>query len=345
MRRLTAAVALAAAGGAWLLWSPHRGFGAEPVLVDIPRGAPTRAVARMLEDRGVVRSRWLVMAARALRPRAVLQAGEYLFDKPAGAWEVVDRLARGDVHYYNLSIPEGSNMFDIAQVVERAGLFPSHSFLAAAADSAPIRDLAPEARNLEGFLFPSTYRVTRQTTPAQLCRLMTDQFRAVWRQLSRGDPGGGAWPTVTMASLVEKETGVEAERARVASVFRNRLDRAMPLQCDPTTIYAAMLEGRWRGKIHQSDLASNHPYNTYRHSGLPPGPIANPGRASIEAALRPERSQYLYFVAKPGEREHRFSTTLADHARAVQEYRNGIQAGQPPKPAGAVAGRAKPGRG
>ena len=340
MRRLAGAAVVVALAVGWAAWSPFKGFD-QPVLIDIPRGAPTRTIALMLEDRGVVRHRWLFLAARAARPRTVLKAGEYRFERPAGAVEILGRLARGDIHYYSLSIPEGSNMFDIAHIAEQAGLFPSSSFLAAASDPGQVRDLSPNARNLEGFLFPSTYRVTRHTTPDQLCRLMTDQFRAVWSQLPRGDSKAGE--TVILASLVEKETGVEHERPRVASVFHNRLSRLMPLQCDPTTIYAAVLEGRWRGKIHRSDLDSANPYNTYRHTGLPPGPIANPGRASLEAVLRPEKSPYLFFVAKPGVREHQFSATLAEHQKAVQEYRHAIQAGQQEKPTGAAAGRTKSG--
>lgn len=343
IKRSVVALVLLAGAGVWILSQPYKGFERDVVL-QIPRGERTRGIARRLEAAGVVRSQWLLVAARLYQPNAKLQAGEYLFHDAASPLAVIGRLARGDVHYHELSVPEGSNIFDIARSAEQLGFFTADDFLKAAYDTSLIRDLAPNAPTLEGYLFPSTYRLTRGTTAKQLVKLMTDQFRATWKQIQPGQRN--AHEAVTLASLVEKETGIAAERARVASVFRNRLGRSMPLQCDPTTIYAAMLEGRWRGKIHRSDLASAHAYNTYQHAGLPPGPIANPGRAALEAALHPEESSYLYFVAKPGSsREHRFSATLAEHERAVAEYRRGNQGSHQAKPARSVSRRAASGRG
>jgi len=342
VRKLILAGLAAAGGAAWLAASPHAGFSGSRT-VEIGLGTPTRVIARTLEEQGVVRSQYLFLLARAIRPSAVLKAGEYRFEKAASAIEVFDRLVRGDVHYHRLQVPEGSNIFDVARIAEESGLFRASEFLKAASDSSLVRDLDPAAKNLEGYLFPSTYRVTKQTTADQLCRMMTEQFRAVWKQVA---PTGSPRPheAVTLASLVEKETGAAHERPLVASVFRNRLNRAMPLQCDPTTIYAAMLDGRWRGKIYRSDLDHAHPYNTYRHAGLPPGPIASPGKAAIEAALAPPPSNFLYFVAKPGAaREHNFSATLSEHERAVAEYRNGASTNQA-KPAPASTGRTQPGR-
>jgi UPF0755 protein len=341
--RLAAVAALLLGAGAWTLSTPFKGFG-QDVLLDIPLGEPTRNIAKRLEQAGVVRSRWLLLAARLYRPASKLQAGEYLFHDSASPLTIIDRLVRGDVHYYELSVPEGSNIFDIAHSAARLGIFTADEFLQAAYDTSPIHDLAPGAPTLEGYLFPSTYRLTRSSTPRGLCKLMTDQFRQTWKQLR---PGARVLhESVTMASLVEKETGIPSERARVASVFRNRLNRSMPLQCDPTAIYAAMLEGRWRGKIHQSDLARPHAYNTYRKAGLPPGPIANPGRAALEAALHPEESNYLYFVARPGaSREHHFSVELAEHERAVAKYRRGNQTVNEAKKTRGVSRRAAPRRG
>jgi len=181
--------------------------------------------------------------------------------------------------------------------------------------------LDPRAPTLEGFLFPATYRLTRHTSAKQICREMTDKFRRTWKEIGKTD--ASVHNTVTLASLIEKETAQPSERPAVASVFRNRLRIGMTLDCDPTTIYASKLEARYRGTIHRSDLESMNLYNTYKHSGLPPGPIANPGEASLRAALAPADTDYLYFVAKPGGGSHQFSSNISDHNLAVQAYRRG----------------------
>jgi UPF0755 protein len=311
---------LAALGaGAFLAFEPYAGFPGE-TFVDLEHGTGTRDIGRALAQAGVVRFAWQFWAERAQHPSATLQAGEYRFAKPATVADVFDRLAHGDVYYFELTVPEGSTMFDIAASLESAGAMPAADFLRAASDPKLIQDLAPSAKTLEGFLFPSTYRLTHATTPFELCRMMTDQFRKQWKKIastSTADPQR----TVTLASLVEKETGVAAERPLIAGVFENRLKVGMLLQCDPTTIYAALLENRYRNVIHRSDLDSQNGYNTYQHAGLPPGPIANPGASSIEAALHPAETNYLYFVAKPEGGGHQFSTTLAAHENAVHEYR------------------------
>jgi UPF0755 protein len=318
------AVLAALAGGfaVFRLTAPYRGFEGE-TFVDIPRGASTGAIAGMLAEAGVARSRWDFVLARMARRGRKLQAGEYRFERPASALEVFGRIARGDVFYYELVAPEGWNMFDIAASVEKLGLFPADRFLEAARDPAMIRDLDPKAPTLEGYLFPDTYKLSRHTTPEQLCRIMTARFRAVWRDLR---PPTGAHETVTLASMVEKEGKAEAERPRIAAVFENRLRIGMKLDCDPTTIYAALLDERYRGTIHKSDLASGNPYNTYRSAGLPPGPIANPGLASIKAVLSPEPSDALYFVLRPdGSGEHQFSNNIAAHEEATEKYRRGLR--------------------
>jgi UPF0755 protein len=166
--------------------------------------------------------------------------------------------------------------------------------------------------------------VTHSTTPAALCQMMTAQFHKEWTKLMP-DPAVDMVKTVTLASLIEKETGIAAERSKVASVFQNRLKIGMALDCDPTVIYAALLEERYRGVIRRSDLDNVNPYNTYRHAGLPPGPIANPGASSLEAALHPAETEYLYFVAKPGGGGHVFSSNLAAHNKAVENYRHASQ--------------------
>jgi len=311
---------LALGAGVYLasnLSSGYKGF-EQPVFIELQRGTSTSAMAEELAEKGVVRAPWMFLAARALHRGATLQAGEYRFEKPASPLEVLGRIQRGDIFYMEVLIPEGFNMFDIAAALEKQGTITAAAFLTAAKNPALIRDLDPKAESLEGYLFPNKYRIYRHTTAQQLCRQMTTEFRAQWAAA-----GGGADPhrTVTLASLVEREARLHEEQPSVASVFHNRLRLGMKLDCDPTTVYAALLENRYTGTIHQSDLASENPYNTYRHVGLPPGPIANPGLGSIRAALHPASTDYLYFVAKAdGSGGHNFSESLEKHAAAVAQY-------------------------
>jgi UPF0755 protein len=303
---------------AFSLLDPYRGFRGE-TFVRFDRGTGTLDMGRTLAQAGVIRYPWQFWIERLKRSNVRLQAGEYRFHEAATVSDVYDRIARGDVYFFEFTVPEGSNMFDIANALEAAGALRGDEFLRVAADPAPVRDLAPSAKSLEGYLFPSTYRLSHSTTAPELCRLMTDQFRKQWKKLAPGRLN--VQETVTLASLVEKETGVPGERPLVAGVFTNRLSKGMRLECDPTTIYAALLDNRYRNAIHKSDLASQNPYNTYQHAGLPPGPIANPGADAIQAALHPAETDYLYFVAKPGGGGHQFSATLAAHAKATQAYR------------------------
>lgn len=311
-------IVLAAAVG-FALRSPYGDFEPGGTFVEVAKGTSTRALASQLADAGVVRSPWYFLLARVLHPRARLQAGEYRFERAASPLVVFGRIVRGDVFFYDLTVPEGSNMFDIAALLDQLGVIRRGDFLAVAENPQLIRDLDPQAPTLEGYLFPSTYRLTHRTTALQVCRMLTGEFRKQWRLLSK--PQSRPHSTVTLASLVEKETATPSERPVVASVFRNRLAKGMTLDCDPTTIYAALLERRFRGKIHRSDLQSENAYNTYRHQGLPPGPIANPGVASLKASLAPADTEYLYFVAKSDGSGHRFARTLEEHNRNVKEYR------------------------
>jgi UPF0755 protein len=252
-----------------------------------------------------------------------LQAGEYRFEKAASALDVFGRIARGDIYYMELLIPEGYNMFDIAGAVEKLGTIKASAFLAAARNPAMIQDLDPKAQSLEGYLFPNKYRVYRHTTAQQICRQMTNEFRARWEALgAKAD----VHRTVTLASLVEREAKLPEERPKVSSVFQNRLKLGMKLDCDPTTVYAALLENRYRGVIHRSDLDNQSPYNTYQHAGLPPGPIANPGIRSLNATLAPDDTAYLFFVAKAdGSGGHNFSESLRQHEAAVAEYHSSTE--------------------
>jgi UPF0755 protein len=316
-------LALVAAGYVAIrLNRPYQGFSGQ-IFLEFPRGTSTGEMAARLAQAGVVRSRVDFLLARLGKGGRRLQAGEYRFDHAASPQEVFDRIARGDIFYYELVVPEGKNMFDIAAALEHIGLFKADVFLKAAFDPALIRDLDPRAPTLEGYLFPQTYRLSRKTTPERLCQIMTAKFREVWLSLHTG---ADVHDTVTLASMVEKEGKLPAERSVIAAVFENRLRRGMKLDCDPTTIYAALLDHRYRGTIYRSDLDSDHPYNTYRHAGLPPGPIANPGLASLKAVLAPADSEALYFVLQPGgSGAHEFSKSIAAHEAATAKYRRGLQ--------------------
>lgn len=304
-------------GANYLLSKPYRGFEGDK-FVEIERGTSTRQIAKQLAGAGVIENEWYFLTARALRFRTPLQAGEYQFQKPASVWEVYDRLGRGDIYTFDFTVPEGSNLWDIARLLELHGIMKETEFLKAAADPSFVLDIAPEAESLEGYLFPATYRLTHKTTGRDLCRMMVEQFKKQWKSLgAQASPH----PIVTLASLVEEETGVAAERSLVAGVFTNRLRRGMALGCDPTVVYAALLAGKYRGTIYKSDLERKHPYNTYLNTGLPPGPITNPGKASIEAAMHPAETDALYFVARADGPGHVFSSTAAAHLRAVQSYR------------------------
>lgn len=293
------------------------------VYVELPRGTSTNGIATELAKAGVIGSRWDFWLARLANRGRALQAGEYAFNHPASPMEVVSRIAHGDIFYLVLLVPEGKNMFDIGAAAEQLGVFKADDFVKAAQDPASIRDLDPKAPTLEGYLFPSTYRLGHRTTPAQLCFMMTDRFRAAWKSLnSHAD----VHDTVTLASLVEKEGKLEEERPLIAAVFANRLRLGMKLECDPTTIYAAQLLGVYRGAIYRSDLDRDHPYNTYSRVGLPPGPISNPGIPSLTAALHPAESDALYFVRRPDDSGgHQFSSSLAAHTNAVEKYRRGLR--------------------
>ena len=320
------AIAAAAVWGLWLAADGTRPYfhAAEPVLMDIERGAGTREIARRLQAAGVIRSRTTFLALHYLRPGNTLKAGEYSFDSHASPLDVLDKLIRGEVSYEVMVIPEGYNRLEIADAVDEMGFATREDFLWATEEASLVADLDPLAKNLEGYLFPDTYHFPRHARPAQIVRAMVERFREVYAELTPSESGRTTHDIVTMASLVEEETSLDSERAVVAAVFYNRLRRGILLQCDPTVIYALMLENRYDGRIRLSQLDHPSPYNTYLHHGLPPGPIANPGRASLAAALQPETTDYLYFVAN-AEGGHTFSRTLSEHNLAVSLYRRTLR--------------------
>lgn len=321
---LLAAVALAwfAFAAYRRLFSPFQGHGGRVVVV-IDSGMPVSAIGKRLERHGIVASAAaFTRYYKLFHPTRKLKAGEYLFDAPLTMGQVIDKLAAGKSVLYRVTVKEGLWSGEIAKVLEDIGLFPAADFRRAVSDPALIRDLDPAASDLEGYLFPDTYLVSRGTSAPRMAAQMVSRFRQnfsndfVWRAR---DIGFSVRQTVILASLIEKETANREERFLVSSVFHNRLRRNMLLDCDSTIIFALKKEGIWDGDLRWRDLKGDSPYNTRRQRGLPPGPIASPGHAALEAALYPENSDYLYFVAKDGN-SHYFSSSLAEHNRAVRRF-------------------------
>ena len=343
-------VLVAAGAAAWVwygLTQPYQGFPAEGVFVQVSHGASSRTVAHLLEKNGVLRSALAFEIYARRHPRRSLQAGEYLFAQPATGRNVFWRLAKGDVYSQPFIVREGATMFDIARDLEAAKFVAAEDFLKAAKDGTLIHDIAPQAATLEGFLFPATYHLPRHPVAVELAAEMTHKFREEWARIvpSTGDPMSEGdhrevVGIVTLASLVERETPKPEERPLVAGAFENRLHKGMPLQCDPTVIYAMERLHQYNGKLTGADLRFDSPYNTYEHNGLPPGPIGNPGEASLRAAVRPAETDYLYFVANT-QGGHFFSATLAEHNKNVVKYRR-LLAGEPADPPLAEPSRKKP---
>jgi UPF0755 protein len=322
-------VVIAASGALWLardFVSPYRGYTGNKLLVVEP-GEHASRVASRLASQGVLRHRWPFLLGYLIgRPRHALRAGEYMFDRPLRPLDIYRKLVQGDVYLHPVMIPEGSDCFDIARILNlRLGIDPAQ-FLRVTQQTMMIRDLDPQAPSLEGYLFPDTYRFARGVSAASVALTMLGRFRRVVavRVGDQRPPLPEGWhEVITLASLVEKETPEAPERAIVAGVFERRIEKGMALQSDPTVVYAARLDHRQAGPITQSELQFDSPYNTYRHAGLPPGPIANPGLASIRAALHPAAGDALYFVAN-NHGGHVFARTLAEHQHNVALYRREI---------------------
>jgi len=313
---------IAAGAAAWMVFVP---FGpSQETFVELAPGSTTVRMGQELEANGIVRSQFAFDLVRWWK-RGRLRAGEYRFDHPASVLEVYARIARGDVFTKTVTIPEGASVFEIAARLEQAGFGPRQNFLdAQVKETGLVADLDPRAKSLEGYLFPDTYHLARKATMEQIAATMVRRFRLVAGQLGLKE---NVHQVVTMASLVERETAVDAERPLVASVFTNRLSRKMPLMTDPSVIYGLELRNQWRGAIYQSDLKLDTPYNTYLHGGLPPGPVANPGMRSLRAAMAPAATDYLYFVAAGANPQGRslFASTLDEHAHNVAGYRHAVK--------------------
>lgn len=322
LRVLAILLLIAALWLAWGLLLPLAPPGPQVLL--FPSGSSSKAMAAQLQSAGVVRSAAAFQLLHHAFPRRTLKAGEYRFDGAASGIRVFRRLVRGDVVIHTVVVPEGYNIFEIAAAVEAAGLGEKENFLEAASqETGLVRDLDPEAKSLEGYLFPDTYLFTRTMSMRDMTAAMVRRFRKEAQALGLNHE---VHRIVTLASIVEKETAAPEERAEIASVYTNRLARNMPLAADPTVVYAAQVQGAYRGTIYQSDLQSDSAYNTYRFAGLPPGPIANSGAASLRAAMQPAQTDYLFFVAAgDGSGRHHFSTTFEQHERNVIAYRKAMR--------------------
>ncbi len=317
---------VAGLGGVWYVRGvdrPFKGYDAAEQFVEIPQGAGSIAIGKRLADAGVVSDAnsfrlalWLTGEGRRL------QAGEYRFDQPMSARQVADKIARGDVYVRPITFPEGLTIKQMGALYESKGFGPAREFITAAKNGSLVSAVDPEAKDLEGYLFPDTYKLPRHVTAELLvARMVAGFMKALTPELIDQAEARGLTirQLVTLASIVEKETGNPDERPRVAAVYANRLKIGMGLQCDPTVIYALERSGRYNGNLTRENMQFDSPYNTYRYAGLPPGPIASPGRASLAAAASPADVSYLYFVSR-NDGSHAFATTLEEHSRNVQQY-------------------------
>ena len=302
---------------------PFKGYEGDEQFVTIEPGSGTRAIAERLIDAGVVSNAVTFRAAlwRTGRARS-LQAGEFRFDRPMTPTEVIEKIARGDVYNRRVTFPEGLTIQEMARIYEQQKFGKAAAFIKASRDTAPIRDIDPAATDLEGYLFPETYALPRDADAATLVAMMVARFRQLFTpemQQAARTLDLSPRQAITLASLVEKETAQPSERPMVAAVYLNRLKIGMGMQADPTVIYALQRAGRYDGNLRRDDLQFDSPYNTYRYAGLPPGPIASPGLASLQAAVAPARVDYLYFVSR-NDGSHVFARTLAEHNENVRHF-------------------------
>jgi len=323
--------------GGGLLWlkeemnRPHAHEAAKK-LITIESGSTTNQIIARLNREGILAYQLPVkLWLRTFGRRQVLKAGDYTFKSPITPLEVLNRLGRGEVATNDFVIPEGFNYFDIARVLAslqgmKEKPMRPETVMGMLKNRSLIADLDPQATTLEGYLFPDTYEYTINSTREQLIETMVKRFRKVYTpemQQRADELGLTTRQVITLASLIEKEARIDSERELISSVFHRRLAKRIQLACDPTLIYAALLEGKYRGKIYQSDLDRDSPYNTYKKLGLPPGPIASPGQRSIQAALYPAQTDYLYFVvdATKNDGSHKFSSSSREHEQAVKLLR------------------------
>jgi UPF0755 protein len=316
---------LLAIGAGWFFWravsTPYKGYPEPKKRVEIRRGLRTSAILQQLQKEGVLRDEWIPLVyMKLLRGRDSLKAGVYQFDKPLSQIDVIDKLARGDVILASITIREGLDRFAIGKLFSDEGFGTEAEWKKITGEADLIRDIAPEAESLEGYLFPDTYKFDPGTPVTTIVQAMVTNFRKHWgNEIALISSGLDAHQTVTLASIVETEARLPQERPIVASVYVNRVRKRMLLGADPTVIYAMKLAGTWNGNIRKADLQLASPYNTYKTPGLPPGPIANPGLASLRAAAAPATTPYLYFVAR-NDGSPVFATNVQEHHAHVERW-------------------------
>ena len=318
---LAALLLAAVTGGAIVatMLEPRAEAGAE-VLFEVRKGESLRAIATRLEEHGLVRdARATTWWARLRGKAGELHAGQYWLSPALSPGEIIDRIASGRVATWEVVIPEGLTAAEIGDRLAARGIVDVREFSAAVADPELARELGIPAKSLEGYLFPETYRLPRGRTGPEVVRVLVEQFRAAWRQVEAraAERGLAMHEVVILASIVEKETGAPNERPMIASVFANRLRKGMRLESDPTVIYGVTA---FDGNLRRTDLDDTaNLYNTYQHTGLPPGPISNPGLDALRAVIDPAESNLLYFVSR-NDGTHEFSETYAKHVEAVDRY-------------------------
>lgn len=313
------------AGGGYFFWraltTPYKGFSGPARDVEVRKGQRTASILRHLQKEGILRDEYVpLIYIKVVRYGESIKAGIYEFSRPISAADVVEKLIRGEVIFKSVTIREGLDRFTIGRLFAADGFGSAAVWDTLTADPEPVRDLDPDAKSLEGYLFPDTYKLSPGTKPQTIVLAMQQNFRKHFSsEMAYITTGLNMHQTVTLASIVEMEAKLPQERPLVASVYLNRLRHHMALDADPTVIYALKLAHRWDGNIHKVDLQIDSPFNTYRYPGLPPGPIANPGLASLRAAAAPAKTDLLYFVARH-DGSHAFSTNIAEHNRNVQRY-------------------------
>jgi UPF0755 protein len=296
---------------------------AEEIIFEVKKGDTARGIAQNLKEKGVIRQKAIfILGYKLFYSPQSLKAGEYAIRFPQSTKEILGLITKGNVVLHPITIPEGLTRQEIALHLQTTASIGYEDFLGATKGVDSIKDMDPKATDLEGYLFPETYHFSKNFSVEDIVTAMVSHFRAVfseaWQERAE-ELGLTAREVVILASLIEKETSLPEEREVVSSVFHNRLNIGMKLDCDPTIIYALKLEGRFKDRLRTKDLRYDTPYNTYLYPGLPPGPIANPGKESLQAALFPAHTDYFYFVSR-NDGSHHFSQTFREHQNAVIKY-------------------------
>jgi UPF0755 protein len=310
----------------------------EKIIFEVEKGKGVKAIAQSLEKRGIIKDKWtfLIEFKLFVSPQS-LKAGEYLFSPPFKVKEILTTLIQGKIYLHPLAVPEGLTAKEIAELLQSQGFGQKEDYQHTFSDTGPIYSWDRKAANLEGYLFPETYYFPKSATARQIALDMVSQFKTVFSEIWQKrahELGLTIREVVILASLIEKETPLPEERRLVSAVFHNRLKMGMKLDCDPTIVYVLKLENRFEGRLHSKDMKLDSLYNTYLYRGLPPGPICNPSRESLLAALYPSPVNYLYFVSR-NDGSHEFSRTFQEHQIAVRKYQKS-QRGRSPKEASLI---------